>query len=334
MQRSHVNQTTPGHRPEPIGRRPLLPSWLGSLLLHAAVFVLIAWALRLARPQGVSDERTAEVGIALKHRDGQFEYFDRDGQTAGDAAASTAATSTDSLEDLLSDRAAIDTSAALPATTGLIGPSVVEPGRAFDPGTPAGGYPGSRSAIGGEATVRVFGVEGTGYKFVYVFDRSASMGGSGWNALEAAKAQLLNSLESLDKMHQFQIIFYNEEPLAFNPSGQPGKLPFATQRTKDRARRFVGQIVDQGATRHEAALKLAIGFQPDVIFFLTDADEPRLSPRQLNDVRRWAAGISVNTIEFGRGLKQSGDNFLVKLARQNGGQYCYVDINKDIRPAR
>jgi hypothetical protein len=304
------------------------------LLLHAAVFALIAWALRWAPRQGVSGERIAEVGIALKHRDGQFEYFDRDGQTGQDAATSNAATNADSLKDLLSDRASIDTSAALPSATGLIGPSVVEPGRAFDPGKPAGGSPGNRSTIGGEATVRVFGVEGTGYKFVYVFDRSASMGGSGWNALEAAKAQLLGSLDSLDKIHQFQIIFYNEEPVVFNPSGQPGRLAFATERTKARARQFVGQIVDQGATRHEEALQRAIGFHPDVIFFLTDADEPRLSARQLDDIRRWAAGISINTIEFGRGPKQTGDNFLVKLARENGGQYCYVDINKDLRPAR
>ena len=40
------------------------------------------------------------------------------------------------------------------------------------------------------------------------------------------------------------------------------------------------------------------------------------------------AGASINTIEFGAGLSQGGDNFLKKLARQNGGHHVYVDITK------
>ena len=103
---------------------------------------------------------------------------------------------------------------------------------------------------------------------------------------------------------------------------------FATEPNKRRARKFIGSVLDAGATEHEDALKLAIRYQPDVIFFLTDAAVPRLDANQLSTIRRRASGITINAIEFGRGPKQEGDNFLNRLAGQNGGQYSYHDIIK------
>ena len=82
---------------------------------------------------------------------------------------------------------------------------------------------------GGKARIGMFGLWGEGYKFVYVFDRSGSMGGDGSASLKAVKAELLASLKNLDTVHQFQIIFYNHRPVLFNPSGTPGKLAFGTR---------------------------------------------------------------------------------------------------------
>jgi len=62
-----------------------------------------------------------------------------------------------------------------------------QPARAADEPT-AEGQPAP-----GPTPVRFFGAEGKGYKFVYVLDRSGSMGGSGAKALRAAKAELLAS---------------------------------------------------------------------------------------------------------------------------------------------
>lgn len=179
---------------------------------------------------------------------------------------------------------------------------------------------------GGKARTSLFGVVGEGYKFVYVFDRSGSMGGSGRDSLRAVKAELLQSLKTLDTVHQFQIIFYNERPVLFNPTGTPGRLAFANESNKQRAIRFIDSITAEGGTGHEDALKLAIRLQPDVIFFLTDADDPKLSPAQLAKVRDLAAGIIINAIEFGVGPKPPGASFLADLARQNGGGYVYVDV--------
>jgi hypothetical protein len=180
----------------------------------------------------------------------------------------------------------------------------------------------------GKGTVRLFGLEGKGYKFVYVFDRSGSMGGDGRSCLAAAKAELAASLEGLEKTQQFQIIFYNENPLLFNPAGYSGRLAFATEANKQRALRFMETIAAEDGTDHEKALRAALGLRPDVVFFLTDADEPKLTDQQLADIRRWAAGTIIHTVEFGQGPDSGGDNFLRRLARENGGKHVYVDVTR------
>jgi hypothetical protein len=218
---------------------------------------------------------------------------------------------------------------------GIVGRAVAEdppPGGAESGPSTQKPLPGLGFSIapkeGGKARTSLFGLTGEGYKFVYVFDRSASMGGSGRNSLRAVKAELLQSLKNLDTVHQFQIIFYNERPTIFNPTGTPGRLVFATERNKQQAIRFVESIVADGGTDHEEALKLAIRLQPDVIFFLTDGDDPKLTPAQLAKIQRLAAGITINAIEFGPRPKPAGASFLAELARQNGGGYTYVDTSK------
>jgi hypothetical protein len=181
---------------------------------------------------------------------------------------------------------------------------------------------------GGIGRTSLFGLTGEGYKFVYVIDRSGSMGGQSTQALRTAKAELIRSFKRLDRVHQFQIIFYNERPVVFNPTGTPGRLAFATDANKERAVRFLDTISANGGTAHEDALRAAIRLRPDVIFFLTDADDPRLSPAQLAKIRHLAAGIIINSIEFGSRPKPAGTSFLDTLAAQNAGKYAYIDISK------
>jgi hypothetical protein len=210
-----------------------------------------------------------------------------------------------------------------------------EPGRVASPPGARDRFEGLGFSVapkeGGKAQTRFFGLVGEGYKFVYVFDRSGSMGGSSRAALRDVKAELAASLKTLDTVHQFQIIFYNERPVLFTPAAALGRLAFATEENKDRVLKFIDSVPADGGTDHEAALKFAIRFRPDVIFFLTDGDDPRLTPRQLEKVRDQAAGITIHVIRFGDGPQPAGDNFLADLAHQNGGQFVYVDISK--RPA-
>jgi hypothetical protein len=198
-----------------------------------------------------------------------------------------------------------------------------------NPAAPPADRPRYDRGLGGKAHTRMFGVQAEGYKFVYVIDRSGSMGGSSSTALKAAKAELLASLNDLEQTHQFQIVFYNEKPTIFNPTGDPHRALFATERNRAEAERFIDSITPFDGTRHDDALLLALRLHPDVIFWLTDADEPKLSQADLARINRLAAGITIHAIEFGSGPQPEADNFLVQIAQQNGGTHQYVDIAKE-----
>jgi hypothetical protein len=200
--------------------------------------------------------------------------------------------------------------------------AAAEPKREEQPQKAASISPGEK------AQVSMFGVRAEGSKFVYVLDRSGSMGDPKGKSLAAAKAELIASLEKLDTVHQFQIIVYNERPRVFNPTGQPGRLAFGTEQNKTEVRKFLESITPDGGTAHEEALVTAIRMHPDAIFLLTDGDDPQLTPRELARIDRLGAGIVIHTIEFGSGPRQPGENFLTKLARQSGGEHAYVDSTK------
>jgi hypothetical protein len=175
---------------------------------------------------------------------------------------------------------------------------------------------------GSRATVDVFGVKGSGTKFVYLFDRSTSMEGA---PLAAAKRQLIASLQSLESIHQFQIIFFNSRPFPIDVTGA-GRMAFADERSKRMAANMVGSVTADSGTDRYSALKAAIAFRPDVIFFLTDADDAMLSGEVAEILRaNERTGAAICVIEFGREASPPGENFLTRLARETGGQYGYVD---------
>jgi hypothetical protein len=147
--------------------------------------------------------------------------------------------------------------------------------------------------------------------------------------LAAAKKQLIQSLASLDSVHQFHIIFFNHRLRLFDVTAGGRRVAFGTDRNKKLAANFVGGITADGGTDRFAALKQALAFQPDVIFFLTDADDP-MSASEMADLERIYSriGTSICVIEFGRSPAAPQNNFLTELAAQSGGQYGYVDAAK------
>jgi hypothetical protein len=188
---------------------------------------------------------------------------------------------------------------------------------------------GQLAPVGEEGVyTSLFGVESQGNNFAYVFDRSGSMGDPDMKPLRAAKAELLRSLAALGDLQQFQIIFYNEEPILMRLSAQPGRLVLATDANKAHAADHLARITAGGGTGHEEALSAALRLHPDVLYFLTDADEPALSEEQLGRIRKLNDALTkLHTIEFGRGPKRSGaGNFIERLATENGGEYRYVDV--------
>ncbi len=293
-----------------------------SLVLHAAVLLVVGYTWRWT-PRGAAVEPDRTAGIVLvRQQDGQREYFDRQDESPSQDLVQPQMDRDHVLPTL--EENPVDLARVLPTTRDAIGsggasglPSANELIRGAGPGR----------ITGGTTRTEVFGLAGEGTRFVYVFDRSGSMNGFGGRPLAAAKAELLASLGDLDRIHQFQVIFYNEEPRIFNPDGQTPRLVWGDEAGKEKARRFISSMVADGGTRHLRALQLALGMSPDVIFFLTDADEPRLSAEELAMVRRMNRGTVINAIEFGFGPRRSGESFLVQLARQNSGRHAYVDVS-------
>jgi hypothetical protein len=288
-----------------------------------------------AKPAGDNPDplRTVELVARRNTPDGPKIIDEQEAAAAKAAEAQPAAAAgLPNIESLLGQKGAaqspVDLSAALPKAVdvGALGTGAAPP--MLGGGGLLSGPAAKTSATAGRGSTSVYGLKGEGFKFVYIFDRSASMGGSSNRALNAAKAELLRSLADLGDTHQFQIIFYNEQPVVMKLA-QSSSLMLATKENKEEARRFVNSISADGATAHEPAILQGLRLAPDVIFFLTDADQPELSPGQLDRVKKLnAGGAVINTIEFGLGPKVRKHNFLDTLAEQNGGRSAYLDISR------
>ena len=307
------------------GRRTL-PAWVLSALLHITIVLVLGFTMRVM-PRGAADEPARAAGIVLARRTAeQVEYFDEDHEVQEDSE--TAATApTAELPRADPQLIAGNPLANLPDVLGPLTPEGGLQEVLPDAGTLTQGRPPAQR-IGRQIQTSIFGITGQGTKFVYVFDRSGSMSEFNQRPLRASKTELIASLRELDDIHQFQIIFYNERPQIFNPTDGVPRLMWADSRGKLLGERFVRGVLANGGTRHMEALKLAIRMRPDVIFFLTDAEEPQLTAAELDRIRRLNApvGASIQTIQFGFGPDSGNDNFLRRMARQNQGRHVYVDI--------
>jgi hypothetical protein len=317
-----------------------LPPWLMSTTMHLCAFTLLSLYIT-AQPRGAANvEAPRTIGITLAKVSGNTTNYLQDGDS--DSAPPQTGTNTPAKATAGEN--------ALPELTDAVGPGPQLPmgdGNIGVAGLPSEGLVGANGLTQGSGTglgkrsvgdgsigeTTVFGVKGRGTRFVYVFDRSASMSGYDGRPLAAAKRELLSSLQSLDKIHQFQIIFYNDKPHVMNlqPAAQP-QLLYGDDQGKKLAATFVGGVVADGGTRHMEALLLAIQMRPDVIFFLTDADEPKLTSADLRKIRERSRGTSINAIEFGSGPSSGRYTFLQQLAAENNGQHVYVDVTSLPRP--
>jgi hypothetical protein len=291
--------------------------------MHAAFLLVIAYLVRYA-PRGTAPQTSDRmVGVALvRESSGERDY-----QTAEQATDSVdAAPTAEQLAEVLPSpsETAVDLTAALPSLDIGAGAS-----SALAVPQATGGTAGGAGLAGLSDRVRttVFGTSGTGNTFVYVFDRSGSMAGFSGRPLAAAKRELMASLQDLQSTNRFQIIFYNENPQVFQSRPGSPSLEWGTDEVKEAATRFVQSIAAAGSTRHLQALRMALGMHPDVVFFLTDADEPQLTADELRQIRRWNQSSAINAIEFGFGPSSRRDNFLTRLARENGGEHVYVDVS-------
>ena len=295
-----------------------IPAWVLSLVLHAAITCILIFVLAKF-PNGGSSVENRSGGIVLVDASSETtEYLDE-----GDVEYNSSPAPADgsppplaSMNDLPPELPGMDSASNEEGSVGEILADSLPGANTLIVG------PDSTGKVGGKITTEIFGVKGTGSRFVYVIDRSESMAGYGYRPMLAARQQMWASLVSLHKNHQFQIVFYNNDVKIFN--GRP-RLYFATDEIREEAKAFIERTRPEGGTDHMTALKQAFEFGPDVIFFLTDA-EGGFSDSDLREInRRNRSAAIINAIEFGE--RPSRNRSLEAVANSSGGQYIFKNIN-------
>lgn len=194
------------------------------------------------------------------------------------------------------------------------------------PGEHGGGGNGKRAGgPNGNGGVSFFGLFARARRIVYAIDASESMRNN--RAMEIARNELIASLRALEPSAEFQIIFFDVKSYSMNRAGEKPTLLKATSTNLRLAEKFIKGIQPEAGTDRFAAVKLAISFKPDVIFLLTDADEPEMTTKELFQIRREnKRGMIIHSVEFGVGADLTKDSFLKKLAKQNNGSHIYRDL--------
>jgi Ca-activated chloride channel family protein len=291
------------------------------------------------RPQTISDEKVDFHALSLIERplpkkesrdnpDGPEQEVDNPPAARFNSSNATRAKQTEvpnkpPVAPLLPQQGNDTVGPGRPMPSNVAGPAdgVVAPSGILD-GAPAA----PRSLGNGDATFFTIGDKGK--RVIYVVDRSGSMIHN--DALLVAKQQLIASLNGLTSKHRFQIIFYDEAAhLLSLGEGNPQDMIAATSRNIEKIKRRIAAVQPKGGTRHMAALRPALQRRPDVIFFLTDADDG-LTAGEMNEIRNLnKAKTRIHCIEFGKGPRTPGEfDFLQRLAAMTGGKYTYRDVQK------
>jgi hypothetical protein len=153
-------------------------------------------------------------------------------------------------------------------------------------------------------------------RITYLIDRSSSMGVSG--ALKRAREEVVASLRALEPDARFRIIAYNRvaTPLLSGDWLTPDEATLAA------AERRLDELAASGPTDHVRALRQALLSRPEVLFWVTDADE--LTEDAVREVTRLNnGGASVHVLELAAG-RGDPNSLLARLAQNNRGTHRRV----------
>jgi hypothetical protein len=149
-------------------------------------------------------------------------------------------------------------------------------------------------------------------------------------ALATARRELAASLSLLPESASFQVIEYNSTPAPLVGRQGQGELVPATPANIRAANAAMESLWASGTTRHLPALQMALALRPDVIYFLTDADD--LDETDPARVARLNTGHCViHTIELTLAHRGWQDKPMQRIARDSGGTYRAVDPFATVR---
>ncbi|MBT6157446.1 MAG: VWA domain-containing protein [Planctomycetaceae bacterium] len=164
-----------------------------------------------------------------------------------------------------------------------------------------------------------FGIGAQGKRFVYVVDCSLSMNhphaSPSKTRFKRLKLELVKSIAALNESQEFFIIFFNQQVVPMPARSMQRALP----ETKQRFLKWVTKIRADGDTDPRDAIRLAMKFQPDVIYFLTDGSFEFRTKKELNKLAQQR--VSIHTFALGN---REGEPILRGLADRNRGIYHYI----------
>ncbi|MBR2693424.1 MAG: hypothetical protein IKE69_04350 [Thermoguttaceae bacterium] len=315
--------------PESGGEKaPFWTSWSGSLMIHAAILLLLLTVFQIHRP----------ISRALRGRpDGEVSlvFSDEEPGGSGEAPADTepepehAETAADPAPPEPVAETAVET---IGTESRRDGATARVRFAADDDGETRAGTGSGESAGPGSGdgqTVRFGELSGRGKRFVFLIDHSESMKWPDEAPMNFAVSEARRSIESLEPnegARKFQLVVFNHNVAVFDGGT---RLTDVTPESKRRAVEFLRTVRPEGGTDPLGALSAAIRMAPDVIFLLTDAEEEisALALRRIGDLARRTGVAQINVIEFG---KPGGKHPAAyrKLAEENGGTYLYKEVTR------
>jgi len=156
-----------------------------------------------------------------------------------------------------------------------------------------------------------FGIRAQAQTVVFVVDCSESMADDA--CLVRAKRELRRSVANLQFPQKFTVIFYNDAPIPM-----PGVvLKSIDTGAKDQLANWLRLIEPEGGTDPRAAIRMAIGMNPDVIYLLSDGLFPDGTAEDVASKNRRKTPIHCIDLSAGE-----GGGHLRRIANESGGQYA------------
>jgi len=179
------------------------------------------------------------------------------------------------------------------------------PGDSSDPYAPAVDW----ARVPPWRQTQFFGIRAQGKTFLYVVDCSGSMGQH--DRLVRAKREIRRSINAMRFPQRFQIIFYNDRPIAM-PGGTPQGVDFGT---KAQFAMWMNTVDADGETDPRTAMAQALALKPDGVFLLSDGEFP---PGTIEAIAKTNVGKTpIHCVDF------SGKSEDLKtIAKSSGGQYA------------
>lgn len=181
----------------------------------------------------------------------------------------------------------------------------------------------SRQPKGDPISINVFnGTKMSGRRFVFILDRSQSMGGDGLGVLYQAQRELTAAVNQLQPNHEFQIVAYHSRTVTVSER----RMLTASDKNKALVKPFMERLAAFGATEHSYGINAGLAFRPDSVVLLTDGGYPGLTAAELKQIRKAAGKAEFHCIQFGMGKLQKPADFMTRLASQGDGTFRYINV--------